>query len=305
MRIPISVEKQVAVFLYYVSDEGRYRKVANSFGISRAAVSNIVKRVSMIITVHLGPIYITLPKTKEEVETSATKFYESHGFPQCIGAINGTHVFIRRPSDSPTDFLNRKNRYSFNVQAVCDYRYCFTDVVVKWPGSVHDARIFANSAINKHLREGEIPRCMKVIVEDEDPVPICILGDPAYPLLPFLMKEFPGGGNTAAEQLFGYRLSSARMVIECSFGRLKARFGCLKREMDVAPGMLPYLIYSCFVLHNYCEIHSESVGNEEMQSAIKYDGEFQPPTLGNRDSLGNGDEASGKRIQNIFLKYFD
>ena len=134
------------------------------------------------------------------------------------------------------------------MQAVCDYRYCFTDVVVNWPGSVHDARIFANSAINKRLREEEIPRGMKVIVEDEDPVPICILGDPAYPLLPFLMKEFPGGGNTAAEQLFGYRLSSARMVIECSFARLKARFGCLKREMDVAPGILPYLIYSCFVL---------------------------------------------------------
>ena len=305
MRFPISVEKQVAVFLYYVSDEGRYRKVANSFGISRAAVSNIVKRVSMVITIHLGPIYIKFPKTKEEIETAASKFYERHGFPQCIGAIDGTHVFIRRPSENPTDFLNRKNRYSFNVQAVCDYRYCFTDVVVKWPGSVHDARIFANSAINKCLRQEEIPRCMKVIVEDEDPVPICILGDPAYPLLPFLMKEFPGGGNTAAEQLFGYRLSSARMVIECSFGRLKARFGCLKREMDVAQGVLPYLIYSCFVLHNYCEIHNERVGNDEMQSAMKYDEEFQPPTLGNRYSLGNGDEASGKRVRNIFLKYFD
>lgn len=41
MRSPIRLEKQVAVTFYYLSDEGRYLKVANAFGIGRSAVSEL------------------------------------------------------------------------------------------------------------------------------------------------------------------------------------------------------------------------------------------------------------------------
>ena len=41
--------------------------MANAFGISRASVSKIVRTVCFAITKHLGPIYITMPTTEEEV----------------------------------------------------------------------------------------------------------------------------------------------------------------------------------------------------------------------------------------------
>ena len=53
MRSSIDVVKQVAITLYYLSDEGRIRKTANAFGISRQAVSKIVRKVRQLkICIH-------------------------------------------------------------------------------------------------------------------------------------------------------------------------------------------------------------------------------------------------------------
>ena len=40
-------------------------------------------------------------------------------------------------------FVNRKQFYSINVQAVCDSDAFITNIVARWPGSTHDSRNFA------------------------------------------------------------------------------------------------------------------------------------------------------------------
>ena len=113
-----------------------------------------------------------------------------------------------------------------------------------------------------------------------DEVPVVIIEDPAYPLIPYLMKEYAGGGTNSQEQHFGYRLCSTRNVMECAFGRLKARLGCLRRVMDVNLDELPAVIYACFVLHNYCELNKEAIINQEtVRTSIRYDREFRSETV--------------------------
>ena len=177
MRSPISVETQLAVTLYSLSDEGRLRKVANAFDLSRASCSIIVRRVSSAISTHLGPLYIKLPMTEESVKEKVSKFYNAFLIPRCLGAIDGTHIEIKQPLLNSSEYINRKSCFSLNVQALCDYRGCFMDIVVKWPGSVHDARMFANSKVNHFFKNEVIPPCRQNIFDES--VPVFIIGDPA------------------------------------------------------------------------------------------------------------------------------
>ena len=42
------------------------RKVSNSFGLGKATVSKVIRRVTSVISEKLGTKYIVLPKTKQE-----------------------------------------------------------------------------------------------------------------------------------------------------------------------------------------------------------------------------------------------
>ena len=79
------------------------------------------------------------------------------GLLQAFGCIYGTHVEIKRSIENAQDFFNYKQFFSFTVQAVCDSSGRFMDVECKRPGSVHDAKVFANSKINENLQTGNIP----------------------------------------------------------------------------------------------------------------------------------------------------
>ena len=80
------------------------------------------------------------------------------------------------------------------MQGVVNHLGHFTNVYVGWPGQVHDARVFANSALYVQGQEGTLlPQWNKQIGGKD--VPLVVLGDPAYPLLPWLMKAFPDNGQ--------------------------------------------------------------------------------------------------------------
>ena len=73
--------------------------------------------------------------------------------------------------------------------------------------------------------------------------------------------------------------------------------------MDINLKILPDVIHSRFILHNLCEIRQEAVNPNDLLVARNYDVQFQPKT-DTRYEINNN-EAAGKRIRNIFFKYFE
>ena len=58
--------------------------------------------------------------------------------------------------------------------------------------------------------------------------------------------------------IYNYKLSSARIVIENSSGRLKARWRRLMKRVDGSIRFLLDVIVDCVILHYICELNKEA-----------------------------------------------
>lgn len=241
---------------------------ANSFGIALNTASNVVTEVCQAISSYLGPKYLHLPKDEEGMREKVAEFEAKFGMTQAFGCIDGTHIPIKCPSENSQDFFCYKQFFSLSVQAVCDYKGMFMDVECRWPGSVHDAKVFANSSINAKLRNNKLPTAFQTPVPGGVKIPNYLIGDPAYPLLPFCMKEYETCASNE-QVIFNNMLRSARNPIECAFGRLKARWAILNTKMDIKLDLVPTIIYACFVLHNYCEKNNMYIDEDLVECQIE------------------------------------
>ena len=107
---------------------------------------------------------------------------------------------------------NRKGYFSLNVQAVCDTKLMFMNIVCWWPGSTHDSRIFDNSALCSQFRNGLIDGIL--------------LGDRGYPCCHYLMTPVLNP-MTSKERRYNRAHIATCGMVERMFGLWKSRFRCI------------------------------------------------------------------------------
>ena len=296
MRNAIPVEQRVALTLWFLSTGTDYRTVAHLFGVSKSTVCLITKQVCTAIVQILLQKYVRFP-SQNCLKDVVDGFQHKWGFPQCAGVVDGTHIPIVSPQAYPADYFNRKGWHSIIMQGTVNHLGVFVDVYIGWPGRVHDARVFANSTLYQRGQEKSLLPHWTEHIGGED-VPLVILGDPAYPLLPWLMKSFPDNGRLSRQQkLFNYRLSRARVVVEHAYGRLKGRWRCLLKRLDVSVEDVPSVIATCCVLHNICEMHGDTFDESLLEGVETDDGTSAADS-------GPPHSVSGANVRQALMAFF-
>ena len=255
-RQPIAVEKKVVVTLFKLMHGVSIPLVADKAALGKSTVYAILRQVCSAISLHFGHL-IAWPVGRRLARVTSA-FQAKQWMPNCIGAIDGTHVYIAAPPNSiaAADHRNRYKSFSILLQGVVDSKCYFTSVNTGPPGSLHDSAHFKSTELYRKVEEGVMggfhddPMTWPAAL----PFPPYIVADRGYPLLSWCITPYkmgPMGSALTPEELwFNRKHSSTRMSVERGFGILKARFKEIGGKSSLKLDFMPTVVHSCCVLHN-------------------------------------------------------
>ncbi|XP_033137037.1 putative nuclease HARBI1 isoform X1 [Brassica rapa] len=225
----VYLEESVAMFLEMVGQDLSVRALAERYQHSSDTVNRKIDEVlSSLLKLAAD---IVKPERDEFASASPILVDDPRYYPffkDCIGALDGTHVPVRPPSENADPFRGRKGEPTMNVLAICNFSMKFIYAYVGVPGRAHDTKVLTYCA----KEEASFPH---------PPVGKYYLVDSGYPtrtgyLGPhrrtrYHLDQFVRGGPpTNSRELFNRKHSGLRSVIERTFGIWKAKWRILDRK---------------------------------------------------------------------------
>ncbi|KAJ3584207.1 hypothetical protein NHX12_014703 [Muraenolepis orangiensis] len=131
-RLSVPLRKRVAIAIWKLATGSEYRTISHLFGVGWSTVYNCVREFCDAVVMVLLPVHITMPDAGK-LEELATFFNNRWRAPQCVGAIDGSHIPIIAPEECAPEYYNRKGWHLIVLQAVVDGKGMFWDW---WKGSV-------------------------------------------------------------------------------------------------------------------------------------------------------------------------
>ncbi|XP_019411082.1 PREDICTED: putative nuclease HARBI1 [Crocodylus porosus] len=252
MHWAIQPDKRVVVAIMKLASPSSLQNFANQFGMSACTagwatqeVSHLLKEITLNKIIHLA-------NPQQVIDGFNTK-----GVPNCVGALDSTHIPVPYPVGRGRAFTNRKGYASMTLQAVVDPRGWFINTYTGWVSSMHNVHMFRNSPLPCLMEKGHYAPNVEETVIHNVTIPLVILADAAYPLKPWLMKPYEGNVTNLQKPVFNTGLNSFRMGVECAFGQMKGRWRmltrCLKMEQE---NIIAFVVAGC-MLYNICESYGE------------------------------------------------
>ncbi|KAJ8875163.1 hypothetical protein PR048_023058 [Dryococelus australis] len=164
---------------------------------------------------------------------------------ECIPPLDRrkTHICCQRLLKQNTWLLvfNYKDYFSIVVLAVADIEYRFIFVNV-------GAYVFKNSSLWKSIiNKNDLPTKPKPLpARGKQRIPLVFVGDEGFGVHQHLVWPYIGKLLNQRKRIFNYRLSRARMCVECAFGLL-----IFNRPLNVSTDLAMKIIQACCILHDF------------------------------------------------------
>ncbi|XP_013601222.1 PREDICTED: putative nuclease HARBI1 [Brassica oleracea var. oleracea] len=216
----------------------------NRFKLGDSAVARLNKFTNMV----------EVPAVANLIPTEMFRYMPF--FEDCIGALDGTHLPVRPPSDNPEPYRGRKGEPTINVLAICNMKMRFIYAYVGVPGRAHDTKVLTHCATHEpffpHPPDGKY-----YLVDSGYPTRTGYLGP--HRRTRYHLDQFARGGPpTNSRELFNRRHASLRSVIERTFGVWKAKWRILDRKhpkYDVIKWVK--IVTATMALHNFIRDSSD------------------------------------------------
>ena len=184
----------------------------------------------------------------------------------CWGFIDGTVRPVCRPNENQRSIYNGHKRvHSIKFQAVALPNGLVGNLFGPVEGRRHDSFMLAASGFLQELQR--FSNCPVT------GLPLCVYGDPAYPIRAHLQRPYKGAVLTPAQQDFNTSMSTVRSSVEWIFGDIVNYFKFLdfKKNLKIGLSAVGKMYVTCALMQNARSILYGSVTSE-------YFG-VNPPTL--------------------------
>ncbi|XP_058603967.1 putative nuclease HARBI1 [Onychostoma macrolepis] len=166
----LSPDVQLVAALRYDATGSFLQVLGDELGLSKASVSRAVQAVTYAL---LPPSaeHIQFPATRQAMSDIQEYFFLTHyHIPQVNGVIDGTLIPITTPSVDGHIYACHKGYPAINRQMICDHKCLITDIVARWPGSMHDSIIFSNSSVGQDDQNSQGQRISTEAISVANPV---------------------------------------------------------------------------------------------------------------------------------------
>lgn len=295
-RKPIPGDKRLAICLSWLATGSTYFTVGLLYRVAKATVRKYAHLCVEAINSVLYPEMFRAPSL-DQLQDIAAGFYQASGLKNCMGAIDGTFMMIRRPQakDYGAMYYCYKKYYGILLLGICDTRKRLWYFQAGLPGCVGDAYAWNNSVFNDRFHRDEVWQKEAEVVGGVTVRPY-IVADAAFRLTDRVMKGYESQ-NTQEEAHFCKAIIHARRFIENAWAEMIGAWRVLrKNHLGDPPKWATEVAKACAALHNWRIDH-----REQYKPAVMGDlPEVHSSANGER---GRGEAASALAVRNALAAH--